>query len=106
MASFSEARENPVEQLWDEIDNVHAGMLGLMGGNMHMQPMAPSSDPKTNTVWFFTKTDSELARGVRPGSRAHFRREGRNEPARHVRPAEAFFQRQAFRHFEHGFEAD
>jgi len=46
MASFSEARETPVEQLWDEIEDIHAGMLGLEGGHMHMQPMAPFADPK------------------------------------------------------------
>lgn len=72
MASFTEARETPVAQLWDEIDDIHAGMLGLEGGHMHMQPMAPFADPTTNTIWFFTKTDSELVRHLRPGARAHF----------------------------------
>ena len=72
MASFTEAKENPVAQLWDEIDDIHAGMLGLMGGNMHMQPMAPNADRKRNAIWFFTKTDSHLVQALRPGSRAHF----------------------------------
>ncbi|MBR0558189.1 pyridoxamine 5'-phosphate oxidase family protein [Ciceribacter sp. L1K23] len=72
MASFSEARETPVNQLWEEIDDIHAGMLGLQGEAMHMQPMAPFADQKTNTIWFFTKTDSELVQKLRPGSRAHF----------------------------------
>lgn len=72
MASFSEARETPVEQLWQEIDDIHAGMLGLEGSHMHMQPMAPFADPKTNTIWFFAKTDSHLVQALKPGSRAHF----------------------------------
>ena len=72
MASFSEARETPVEQLWEEIDDIHAGMLGLEGGHIHMQPMAPFADPRTNTIWFFTKTDSQLVQALKPGSRAHF----------------------------------
>lgn len=72
MASFSEAREEPAKQLWDEIDGIHAGMLGLEGSHMHMQPMAPQSDRKTNTIWFYTKTDSDLVQAVRPGARAHF----------------------------------
>ncbi len=68
MASFTEAKENPVEQLWDEIDDIHAGMLGLMGGNMHMQPMAPNADRKRNAIWFFTKTDSHLVQALRPAA--------------------------------------
>ena len=29
MASFTEAREHPAQQLWDQVDRVHAGMLGI-----------------------------------------------------------------------------
>lgn len=72
MASSTEARETPAEQLWEEIEGVHAGMLGLVGSEMHMQPMAPFVDRQTHTIWFFTKTDSELVTALRPGSRAHF----------------------------------
>lgn len=52
MVSLTEAREAPARQLWDEINSVHAGMLGLEGLHSHMQPMAPHADPKTNTIWF------------------------------------------------------
>ena len=80
MASFTEAKENPVEQLWDEIDDIHAGMLGLMSGSdMHMQPMAPECGSQAqHAIWFYTKTDSHLVQALRPGSRAHFlrRRQG------------------------------
>ena len=72
MVSLSEAREAPARQLWDEINAVHAGMLGLEGLHMHMQPMAPHADPKTNTIWFFTKKDADLVQSIKPGSRAHF----------------------------------
>ncbi|OLP44103.1 pyridoxamine 5'-phosphate oxidase family protein [Rhizobium oryziradicis] len=78
MANITEAVDAPANQLWKEIDAVHAGMLGLEGSTKHMQPMAPYSDPTTNTVWFFTKTDSELAMSIRPGSRAHFCVIGKN----------------------------
>lgn len=78
MASFSEAREAPASQLWDEIDNIHAGMLGLEGTHMHMQPMAPFADPKTNTIWFFSKTTTDLVQQIRPGTRAHFCVVGKN----------------------------
>ncbi|MDO5896699.1 MULTISPECIES: pyridoxamine 5'-phosphate oxidase family protein [unclassified Agrobacterium] len=72
MVSLSEAREAPAQQLWDEINSVHAGMLGLEGLHAHMQPMAPHADPKTNTIWFFTKTNTDLVNQLKPGSRAHF----------------------------------
>ena len=78
MVSLTEAREAPARQLWDEIDAVHAGMLGLEGSSMHMQPMAPHVDRKTNTIWFFTKNDTELAKAIRPGTRAHFCLVGKN----------------------------
>ncbi|MGG7516631.1 pyridoxamine 5'-phosphate oxidase family protein [Allorhizobium undicola] len=72
MASMSEAREAPVTQLWKEIGDIHAGMLGLEGSTMHMQPMAPYGDPRTNTIWFFTRMDTELTSSIRPGTRAMF----------------------------------
>lgn len=72
MVSLTEAREAPARQLWSEIDAVHAGMLGIEGSSMHMQPMAPHADPKTNTVWFFSRNDTDLVQAIRPGTRAHF----------------------------------
>ncbi|MBP1848865.1 pyridoxamine 5'-phosphate oxidase family protein [Rhizobium halophytocola] len=72
MVSFSEARDTPVKQLWEEIGDIHAGMLGLEGSTTHMQPMAPFVDAKTNTIWFYTKTDSDLVKHIRPGQRAQF----------------------------------
>lgn len=72
MVSLTEAREAPARQLWSEIDAIHAGMLGIEGAPMHMQPMAPHADPKTNTVWFFSRNDTDLVQAIRPGTRAHF----------------------------------
>ncbi len=72
MVSLSEARDAPARQLWDEINSVHAGMLGLEGLHNHMQPMAPHADPKTNTIWFFTKKSADLVQTLKSGARAHF----------------------------------
>ncbi len=72
MASLAEARENPKEQLYDEIDRIHAGMLGLENDRMHMQPMAPHLDRQAATIWFFTKTDTDLVDAIGQGARAHF----------------------------------
>jgi general stress protein 26 len=78
MASLTEAREAPARQLWDEIAEIHAGMLGIEGAHGHMQPMAPHADPKTNTIWFFTKTDTDLAQSIKPGTRGRFCVVGKN----------------------------
>ncbi|QRM56602.1 pyridoxamine 5'-phosphate oxidase family protein [Sinorhizobium sp. BG8] len=72
MSSLTKARENPKEQLFDEIDKVNAGMLGVEGSHMHMQPMAPQLDRQSATIWFFTKTDAEIVHAIGPASRAHF----------------------------------
>lgn len=72
MASLAEARENPKQQLFDEIDRIDAGMLGLENDRMHMQPMAPQLDREAATIWFFTKTDTELVDAIGLGARAHF----------------------------------
>ncbi|MDR6758863.1 general stress protein 26 [Mycoplana sp. BE70] len=68
MTSLTRARENPREQLFDEIDRIAAGMLGLERVRMHPQPMAPHLDRETNTIWFFTKTDTDLAEAIGGGN--------------------------------------
>lgn len=78
MASLSQAHEDPKNQLWDQIDGVHAGMLGLEGLHMHMKPMAPFVDRTTNTIWFYTRSDAEMVQQLKPGARAHFCVVGKN----------------------------
>ena len=72
MSNLTRARENPREQLFDEIDRIHAGMLGVEGSHMHMQPMAPQLDRESATIWFFTRNDTEIATTAASGARAHF----------------------------------
>lgn len=72
MSNITRARENPKEQLFDEIDKIHAGMLGIEGAHMHMQPMSPQLDRQTATIWFFTRTDAEIVKALTPGAHAHF----------------------------------
>jgi general stress protein 26 len=71
MADLEMARTDPEHQLFDEIDSVHAGMLGVEGG-VSMQPMAPELDRVSKTIWFFTKRSTDLARDVTPGARGTF----------------------------------
>lgn len=72
MADLKDAREKPADQLWDQIDDVKAGMLGVEGSGQHMQPMAPQLDRDANKIWFFTKKSSDLLKAVGDGAKAHF----------------------------------
>lgn len=72
MADLKQAKSDPKTQLFDEIDDIHAGMLGVEGSGLHMQPMAPQLDRDTNTIWFFARRDAEIVEAIKPGAHAHF----------------------------------
>ena len=72
MADLEKARSEPKEQLWDQVDDIHAGMLGVEGFGQHMQPMAPQVDRDASTIWFYTRKDSDLAKAAGDGAKAHF----------------------------------
>lgn len=72
MVNLSKTRNDPLQQLWDILDESHAGMLGVQDSGQHMQPMAPYVEKETNSIWFYTKTDSDLVKAVRTGDRAQF----------------------------------
>jgi general stress protein 26 len=72
MADISKTKTDPLQQLWDVLDDVHAGMLGVEESGQHMQPMAPFVEKESNSIWFYTRTDSDLVKAVQTGDRAHF----------------------------------
>ena len=72
MADIKKAETDAKTQLFDEIDNIHAGMLGVDGSGLHMQPMAPQLDRDASTVWFFTKKSTELVKALDASGHAHF----------------------------------
>jgi general stress protein 26 len=72
MADISKTKTDPLQQLWDVLGDVHAGMLGVEESGQHMQPMAPFVEKESNSIWFFTRTDSDLIKAARTGNRAHF----------------------------------
>ena len=78
MADTRAAREKPLEQFYEVVENIHAGMLGIEGSGLQLQPMAPQMDRPAKTIWFFTKTDAKLTQAVGPGTRARFVVIGRN----------------------------
>lgn len=72
MVDLSKTKNDPLQQLWDVMDGVHAGMLGVQESGQHMQPMAPFVEKESNSIWFYTKDDSDLVKAVRTNDRAHF----------------------------------
>lgn len=47
-------------------------MLSVEGVNDHPQPMSPFPDRSTGQVWFISKTDTELVRGLQSPRTAQF----------------------------------
>lgn len=72
MSDLDLARDDPEALLWKELDQVHAGMLGIEGSHQHLQPMAHQVDKARRRLWFFTKSDSDLVEALTPGAKAHF----------------------------------
>lgn len=66
-------RADVERRLWDEIEKHNTGMLGITGGAAsHTQPMTAFVERKTNQIWLFTRTDTELAREIAEGKSAMF----------------------------------
>lgn len=61
-------------RLWKEIEKARYGMLGLVGRSpaQHFQPMAAFCEPEHGRIWFFTRTDTDLARATGQGGAAMF----------------------------------
>ena len=72
--------EQPEKQLWEQLDQVRAGMLGIEGSHAHMQPMAHQADKDgAARLWFFTSRSGDLFRELGNGAHAHFCLVGKNQ---------------------------
>jgi general stress protein 26 len=73
MGHTRKTEEQPEKQLWEQLDKVRAGMLGIEGSHSHMQPMAHQADKDGRArLWFFTSRESDLFRELGDGHHAHF----------------------------------
>lgn len=60
-------------RLWDEVARHQIGMLGLLGGQAHhTQPMTAFVERETDQIWFFTRSDTDLARQIGEGRKGMF----------------------------------
>ncbi|WP_108484525.1 pyridoxamine 5'-phosphate oxidase family protein [Oceaniglobus ichthyenteri] len=75
--SQAEARDT----LFEMMDDVRAGMLGVSESGQHMQPMTHFFDRDTATLWFITSKQTDLVRAVGMGATAHFTVTGEDHKA-------------------------
>ena len=66
------ARDDAEAKLWSEIKHGRIGMLALADEPRRFQPMAAFAEPDDHMIWFFTRTDTNLARSVSSGDEAIF----------------------------------
>ena len=71
MVDISKVKNDQKLMLWEQLKSARAVMLGSPIHLDHMQPMAPNASPDENAVWFFTKSDSELAKVAAAGGDVH-----------------------------------
>lgn len=65
-------------RMWDEIEAVRIGMLGIDGDGQHLQPMSAYVDRERDALYFITASDTDLARSVREGGTARFTTGGKD----------------------------
>jgi len=66
-------REAVEKRLWGEIEKQHLGMLGIVDGEpQHFQPMTAFAEEHGGKIWFFTRTDTDLAQDAQSGRQAMF----------------------------------
>lgn len=65
-----EAKENPLKQFWDKLDEHQTVMLGGPG-EQGLQPMMANGAREENSVWFYTSRAADLARAAQQGGKAH-----------------------------------
>lgn len=72
MSDLDTARSHPEDLLWDNLEAVHAGMLGVTNGGSAFQPMAHHTDRDGRRLWFITKRDTDLFQEAHTGAPAQF----------------------------------
>lgn len=71
MVDLAKTGEAPLDQLFDEISRVDAGMLGIAGGRF-MAPMYPHVERERRKIYFFVRRSSHLVASIGAGSLAQF----------------------------------
>ena len=63
---------DPRSAMFDVLDDVRAGMLGLRGGGGDFQPMTHFPDQQAGLIWFISSTDTALVQSLGMGEDAEY----------------------------------
>ncbi len=72
MALLDDFHDSPSDVLWQQLEDLRAGLLGIEGAQDHMQPMSHFADAEHGKLWFITSDETDLVRQVGTGGQAHF----------------------------------
>ncbi len=53
-----------VRAFWDHLKDRSTVMLGVNATDQHTQPMTTFSEPSTEEIWFFTRSDTDMVREI------------------------------------------
>lgn len=72
MSVLKQLKNDPAHLVWEQLDDVRAGMLGVSGSGQHMQPMTHFIDRAAGKIWFITSDETDLAEALSPSGTAHY----------------------------------
>lgn len=67
MSELKKAKTDPTDVFWGTAEDTRFGMLGLKDKDQHLQPMTHFVDRDTNSLWFMTSRDTDLAKAAGEG---------------------------------------
>ena len=68
-----DAREDAAQdRLWQAIEMLGAGMLGLTKSGLHAQPMIAVAERRRKRLWFVARSDTDLVRTIGDGGACMF----------------------------------
>jgi general stress protein 26 len=72
MSTREDVLADPRGTVFQVLDGVHAGMLGLTAGGEGFQPMTHFSDVDAGLIWFISSTDTALVQSLGMGEDAEY----------------------------------
>ncbi len=72
MTIQDDVASDPRGALFDVLDGVRAGMLGLSGGGQGFQPMSHFPDAASGLIWFISSTETDLVQSLGMGEDADY----------------------------------
>lgn len=72
MSYHEKLKQDPRAAVFDAMEDVRAGMLGLAQADDGMQPMTHFPDAKAGVIWFISSVKTQLVQGIGRGVAASY----------------------------------